>query len=203
MEQHVSAGSPLSGRTTKRPNLVSVIPDPRQWMFFTFLGPFQLGLWKKREYVFSKYKMHTTKRLSCFFSRWKVRTELLFFHASKNFMEIPTLFSKKMCSAPSTAPRCVLWSDPSTGHPSNLCKHAKCRRSQRPQSCGSGFSRCFLPTHLENIYSSNMDHIYIYIYIYRNKKKQKGAFFRGEIDSNVSKAYKKQPVHMLPIIGGK
>jgi hypothetical protein len=29
IEQQVSAGSPLSGRTTKRPNLVSVIPDPR------------------------------------------------------------------------------------------------------------------------------------------------------------------------------
>ena len=44
MEQHVSAGSPLSGRTTKRPNLVSVIPDPNGIL----LGPFQLGVLRKK-----------------------------------------------------------------------------------------------------------------------------------------------------------
>ena len=45
MEQHVSAGSPLSGRTTKRPNLVSVIPDSNGIL----LGPLQLGVWKKKQ----------------------------------------------------------------------------------------------------------------------------------------------------------
>ena len=158
------------------------------------------------------------KGLSCFFSPRKSenRTSVLML---QELHEIPPFFPGKglhyLCffsdktgfSAPSTAPRCVLWSNPSAGHPSNLCKHAKCRRSQRPQAAAVGFlgKGFFLPPHLENTrqigssifpgrkykrFQNTTRSFFPHISWVQKPKKQKVFFLVGRLLLSVSKVEK-------------
>ena len=126
-----------------------------------FLGPFQLGVWKKNGFTKYECALH---RSSWFFPQKRTKLHL---DASKKSDVFPR---SAFLAGFTSQPRCVLWSNPSTGHPSNLCKHAKCRRSQRPQIA---------------------DGIFLMISCFPKPKITKGAFFCGEIAWSVAKVGKK------------